>query len=223
MSRIIKAIQKSFLRKYFLSLSIRLNNYSYKLIKKFLTAPGEIHPKHRIINYNKFFIERVSPEDVVLDIGSFKGETCFALAPRVKRMIGIEIEEWKTEEAKRKNNFSNVEFVCGDATAFDFSSLGISKFDKVIISNVLEHIVGRVEFLKKMAGLTDVVLLRVPMLDRDWLTVYKKEKDYEYRLDPDHKIEYTEAGLEEEIASAGWKIKEKIVRFGETWAVLDKR
>jgi cytidyltransferase-like protein len=35
------------------------------------------------------------------------------------------------------------------------------------------------------------LLIRVPMIDRDWITVYKRELGIEYRLDNTHFIEYT--------------------------------
>lgn len=222
MNKVYKIIQKSFLRKHFLNFSIWLNNYSYRLIKKFICAPGEDHPKHRIVNYNKFFVQNVSENDTVLDVGCFTGQTCFALASRVKNVYGIDIDKYKIEEAKKKNSFTNVKFIYGDVTDHDFSAINIDGFDKVILSNVLEHIKERVELLKRMRELTDTVLLRVPMLDRDWLSVYKKENGYEYRLDPTHETEFTGEQLEKEISEGGWQIIKSVRKFGETWAILNR-
>lgn len=220
---IYEIIKKGPLRKFFLDKAIRLHTFSYKAVKKLICAPGELHPKHRIINYNKFFIENVDSGDVILDVGCYCGETCFALAPRVKKALGIDIDNSKVEDARKKSNFTNVEFIHGDATTYDFSEINVNKFDKVILSNVLEHIKEREEFLKKMRRITDTILLRVPMLDRDWLVVYKKEKGYEYRLDPTHEIEFTERQLDTELSEGGWKIAKKKRIFGEAWAVLNKK
>jgi hypothetical protein len=42
------------------------------------------------------------------------------------------------------------------------------------MSNVLEHIDQRVEFLKKIRLLANKFLFRVPMIDREWVTLYTK-------------------------------------------------
>jgi hypothetical protein len=46
-------------------------------------------------------------------------------------------------------------------------------------------------------------LLRIPVENRDWLTIYKKENGYKYMLDPTHFIEYTEETLSQELNKAG--------------------
>ena len=65
------------------------------------------------------------------------------------------------------------------------------KFDVIILSNVLEHIENRIEFLQKIKNLAPKILIRVPMINRDWITLYKKELGVEWRLDKTHYIEYT--------------------------------
>ncbi len=210
------------MREKFLRFSIFLNNYSYVLIKKFLIAPGGIHPKHKIMNYKNFFVNNVEKDETVLDVGCFYGEISFPVAKKAKNVVGIEINEEKTKKAESKNDLDNLKFICGDATKYDFSKLGIGKFDKIILSNVLEHIKDRVEFLKKLQRLTDTILLRVPMLDRDWLSVYKKENGYRYMLDPTHFIEYTQDSLEKELKDGGWRLDKCSRQFGETWGVVIK-
>jgi hypothetical protein len=58
------------------------------------------------------------------------------------------------------------------------------------------------------------------MLDRDWLTLYKKELGVEYRLDKGHFIEYTEQSFRDEVKEAGYKIVKLEIRFGEIYAIL---
>jgi len=60
------------------------------------------------------------------------------------------------------------------------------------------------------------------MLDRDWLTVYKKNNGYEYRLDKTHFIEYTLTSLKDELVKSGWEISNYDIRFGEFWGVIIK-
>jgi hypothetical protein len=62
----------------------------------------------------------------------------------------------------------------------------------------------------------------VPMIDRDWLALFKKEKGVEYRLDKTHFTEYTIESFEEEIKEADLKIESYSVQFGEIWAIIKK-
>lgn len=43
------------------------------------------------------------------------------------------------------------------------------------------------------------------MINRDWITLYKKELGVEWRLDPTHCTEYTLESLKEELQKAGLK------------------
>ena len=56
----------------------------------------------------------------------------------------------------------------------------IDKVSKVTLSNVLEHIEKRTSFLKKLIDAFEdkdiKFLIRVPLITRDWLPVYKKIK-----------------------------------------------
>jgi len=211
-----------FLRKKFLSFSINLNNYSYSLIKKFLRAPGEIHPKHRIMNYHSFFVDNVKNDDIILDIGCGNGALSNSIAKKAKKVIGIDIQKKNIEKAKNNYKADNLKFIYGDATSYNFSEQGIVKINKIVLSNVLEHIEKRELFLIKLHKLSDTILLRVPMEDRDWLTVYKKENGYKYMLDPTHFTEYTLESLNKELTNSGWKINSYSVQFGEFWGEIIK-
>jgi len=67
------------------------------------------------------------------------------------------------------------------------------------LSNILEHIENRVKFLNKIKNLAPKILIRVPMINRDWITLYKKELGVEWRLDKTHYIEYTLESFEKEL------------------------
>ncbi|MBU0707869.1 class I SAM-dependent methyltransferase [Patescibacteria group bacterium] len=202
-----------------LKLFIRLHNYSYKKITDLVTKINNgQHPKHSIINYHQFFVDNVAEDDTVVDLGCGTGANAYDVAKKAQRVIGIDIKQNNIDQAKQRYQRDNLSFVVGDATKYNFDN----KINKVVLSNVLEHIEGRVSFLKKMHDLSDTILLRVPMLTRDWLTVYKKEHGYEYRLDPTHYIEYTLSDLKEETSLSGWVIESYSIQFGEFWGVLKK-
>lgn len=73
-----------------------------------------------------------------------------------------------------------------------------------------------VSVLKKLRS---KFLIRVPMLNRCWIEVYKKELGLEYRLDKTHFIEYAFEGFKEELGNAGLHIQDYSIQFGEIWAV----
>jgi len=56
--------------------------------------------------------------------------------------------------------------------------------------------------------MTSKILIRVPMINRDWLTLYKKELGIEWRLDASHYTEYTLDSLTKELKSVDLQIKE---------------
>ncbi|PLX28262.1 hypothetical protein C0581_02910 [Candidatus Parcubacteria bacterium] len=196
-----------------------LDNVVYKIISKLaIKDNGGTHPKHYILKYHDFFSDHTDISDTVLDIGCGKGENAFDVAKKVKSVTAIDIKEQNIEYAKKHYGRENIDFVIGDVLTYNFNK----KFDKIVFSNVLEHIEDRVNFLKKLHDLSDTILLRVPMLDRDWLVVYKKEKGFEYRLDPTHYIEYTLNSLRKELDESGWNIDSHSVQFGEFWGVIKK-
>jgi len=203
--------------KCLLKLFVWLHNVSYKIITKLaVKKEGGIHPKHRIMPYHQFFIDNVGNNDTVLDIGCGNGAVAYDVAGKAKQVVGIDLKESNITHARKHFSRSNLEFITGDVWGYNFGR----RFDKIVFSNVLEHIDKRVEFLQRLHGVSDVILLRVPMLDRDCLVIYKKELGLEYRLDPTHFIEYTLEDLQGELQASDWKIDSFSIQFGEFWGVV---
>jgi len=179
-------------------------------------AEGGIHPKHRLMNYHKFFVNNVEPDNIILDIGCGKGELTFDLAKKVKKVIAIDFNKKSIEFAKKRFSLENIKYIVGDIT----KDVQEQKFDVIILSNVLEHIENRVEFLNKIRSLAPKILIRVPMINRDWITLYKKELGLEWRLDRGHFIEYTLKSFKKEIEQAGLFVRDYSIQFGEIWAII---
>lgn len=215
-TNLLNIARKTFIRKGFLSMFISLNNFSYKWAKVF-ASDGENHPKHKILNYDQFYIENVAPGDVVIDVGCSNGHLSNSVSSKAKKVVGIDISKKNIETARKKNKNDNIEYILGDATEYEFNE----KFDVILLSNVLEHIENRVVFLEKLHKLSDKIILRVPMVDRDWFTIYKKENGFEYRLDDTHFIEYTIDILNNELKESGWRLDNYSVQFGELWGVVN--
>lgn len=205
------------MHKTLLKFALWLHGFAYKLSSKYaVKVEGGKHPKHRIMNYHKFFLDHIQSTDRVLDIGCGKGALAYDLAGKAAHVIGVDTNEknqaaWQTRFARE-----NLEYRVADATTFAPQEV----FDVVVLSNVLEHIEHRVEFLKQIKHLAPKFLIRVPMFDRDWITLYKKELGLEYRLDTTHFTEYTLDGFTQELSDAGLTIQSHSIQFGEIWAVV---
>jgi len=217
--QIIKRVFRSpILNKLILKFLIKLHNFSYNWINFFVAQNGK-HPKHKILNYEKFFLQNIDKNSVVLDIGCGNGHLANKLAVKAQKVVAIDILQKNIDIANKNFKKPNIEFIKGDATQCNFNQ----KFDYIILSNVLEHIEVRIDFLKKLHHLVGIILIRVPLVTRDWLTVYKKENNYKYMLDNTHFIEYTINILQNELSQAGWELDKYSVQFGELWGVLNKK
>ena len=201
-------------------LFLKLHSFSYRMISALAVRVNDgKHPKHRITNYHKFFVVQVNETDVVLDVGCGDGFVAYDVAQKAKSVVAIDIDKKKISIAKLQNNSNNIEYICTDATVY----LPDRKFDVIILSNVLEHLSTRVDMLirlKKLLNDNGKFLIRVPCLDRDWVTLYKKELGLPYMLDQTHQIEYMSQTFKDEIEAAGLLIIYQQRNFGEIWAVL---
>lgn len=203
--------------KFLLKLSLKLHSFSYKLISYLaIKYDNGLHPKHRLIGYHEFFSKNVTKNDRVLDIGCGNGSLVKDVASSAKSVLGVDIDPKNIEKAKRKNSAENIEYRVADAT----KDLANEKFDVIIMSNVLEHIDDRVNFLKSIRSLATKFLFRVPMIDREWVTLLKKELGLDYRLDTTHFTEFTFAQFKDEFEQAGFEIRGHSVQFGEIWAII---
>lgn len=205
------------MQKILARLALRLHSFAYKLASKLaIKAEGGLHPKHRLMNYHQFFLDHIQSTDRVLDIGCGNGALAYDLAGKAAHVVGIDTNEKNRAAWKKRFARENLEYRVADATTFSPEE----RFDIVVLSNVLEHIEHRVEFLRHIKHLAPLFLIRVPMIDRDWITLYKKELGLEYRLDTTHFTEYTLDQFTQELRDVGLVIQSHSIQFGEIWAVV---
>lgn len=216
---------KYILQKFFLKPMLCIHSKSYYYSGVLASFQGDgIHPKHRIMKYKEWFLENMKTDWVVVDVGCNTGMMPEVMSVKASFVYGIEINCKLIEEAKRKRQKDNIEFICADATTFDYAPL--KAIDCVTLSNVLEHIEHRVDFLTKLIKQIKWkdkkrFLIRVPMVDREWITVFKKELGLEYRLDNTHYTEYTYEDLKKELEEAGIETLSHHIRWGEIYAVCE--
>lgn len=206
---------------FLIRLLCRLHNFTYFLIGQLASKRNHgVNPKHEIMRYHDFFISHVTPNDTVLDIGCGLGLVAIDVAQKAKKVVGIDILPQSIEKAKKRyTHQKNLKFIIGDATNFDFKE----KFDAILLSNVLEHINSRIDFLKKISPLGEKLIIRVPMINRDWLTIYKKNIGVDWRLDNTHYTEYTLKTFSEELKQSNLSLEQYSIQFGEIWAIVKKQ
>jgi SAM-dependent methyltransferase len=178
---------------------------------------GGVHVKHRLTRYHDFFVERVEPGQRVLDVGSGKGELAFDLVTRAgATVVGVDHDQSHLDFARARFSHERLEFRAGDV----LDGLPEGHFDVVVLSNVLEHLGPRVEFLRRLVASASPtrILLRVPVYARDWTVPLKAEVGLLDYWDPDHEVEYDPESLRAELAAAGLDVTELVLTWGEIWA-----
>ncbi|MBI4968889.1 MAG: class I SAM-dependent methyltransferase [Rhodospirillales bacterium] len=193
-----------------------------RLIAEWATAyGGGIHPKHRLTRYHDFFVERLEAGSSVLDIGCGIGAVARSIAERVPgvRVTAIDSDPDILRQARALPHPGNLCFLESDAS----SGLPAGSWDAVILSNVLEHIERRVEFLQMILAKAAPrkILIRVPLFERDWRMPLRRELGVDFRSDPTHCIEHTLLEFETEVTAAGLRIVEQRTLWGEIWAVAE--
>lgn len=177
---------------------------------------GGVHAKHRLTRYHDFFVERIAPGERVLDVGCGKGELAYDIADRAgASVVGIDVNPWSLAFARERFAHPAVTFVEVDVAAY----VPDAPFDVVVMSNVLEHIEGRVDLLARLRTTAQPrrVLIRVPVLRRDWVVPLRKELGLRYFSEETHVTEYDRGQLTEELAHAGLRVNELVEVWSELW------
>lgn len=207
-------VRRSPLRQPLLRLFCRLHNSAYHWFSFFAGTDGP-HPKHAITNYHQFFLDNIEPTDHVVDLGCGLGELTADLGRRALTVIGVDLSSRSIAKAQHQYRQSNLHFIVGDITVWTPPA----RFDIAVLSNVLEHVRDRLQLLRSIQSYADKILIRVPLISRDWITVYKHQHGFEYRLDDTHFIEYTPESFLAEITQANLFLSSWYVSFGELYAV----
>lgn len=197
----------------------RLQDDVERLINERAMALGQgEHPKHRLTRYHDFFVERIPPGARVLDIGCGYGAVARSVARRIPtaQVTGLDNSRERISEATAADNPPNLDFVFGDA----MEAIPAGPWDTVILSNILEHLDRRVEFLRRLVAEAAPrrILVRVPLFERSWQMPMRRELGIPYFSDTTHRIEHRLEEFDREIDDAGLEISVRSVLWGEIWA-----
>lgn len=172
-----------------------------------------VHPKH-LVEIREFWIKKyIKKDDVVLDLGCGNGQRDFKIARLCKSIIGVDYDEKSILDAKRnakEKKITNIQFFHEDIFSVITGRVSVTtnKFDKIILLDVLEHIIDRKKLLSSIFSLLKdrgQLFVSVPNKNTSWKKL-QKEVGVNYFTDPDHKIEYSKQEIKEELEKAGFKI-----------------
>ena len=209
----MKAVARSAMR-----VLLKADDFLTKCINRLaIEYDGGVHVKHRLMKYHDFFVERISPGERVLDVGCGYGAVAYSVASRGGAVVvGIDLRAENIVKARQLFQHPNLSFLQGDV----LQGLPKESFDVIMLSNILEHIEQRVEFLTIVHERLSPqrCLIRVPMFNRDWRVPLREELAMSYFSDPTHYTEYTQESFEKEIRAAGLTITHLQINWGEIWA-----
>ncbi|KJS01685.1 MAG: hypothetical protein VR65_08015 [Desulfobulbaceae bacterium BRH_c16a] len=211
-SRQSKSNAKEHLRTL-LDIQFRLRWY---IDQQAIICDGGVHPKHRLTDYHRFFVERISSGDTVLDIGCGCGALALSMARCGARVTGIDIDSSHIAKARSEFSCENVLYMVGDVT----SNLPSGDFSVIVMSNVLEHLEKRALLLRSLVNKYSprAILIRVPMSNRHWEVPLRQELGLPHFSDPTHCVEYTFESFMEEMKLAQLLPVFSDIIWGEIWA-----
>ncbi len=198
-----------------------LSALSMRLVKLTGKSRYAIHPKHLIKIEPPWYLAKIKAGDVVLDLGCNNGQHTLRLAGKCRRIIGLDNDKKQLAIAlasARDEKISNVQFRFQDLEKkLNFNP---KTFDKIIFLDVLEHIVNRRQILKEIKRILKpkgLVFLAVPNIETSWKKL-QQSVGLNCYADPDHKIEYTETEIRQDLNRAGFKIVSlKPVTYDTSW------
>jgi len=197
---------------------LRVDDFLTRCINRLaLLYDDGVHVKHRLMRYHDFFVDRIRSGERVLDVGCGYGAVAYSVASRAGAVVtGIDLNAENIAKACALFRHPNLTFVTGDA----FTDLPDGTFDVVLLSNILEHLEHRVEFLTAVQSRVKPRswLIRVPMINRDWRVPLRQELGLFPFSDRTHFTEYTQESFEKELLEAGLTIVHAQYNWGEIWA-----
>jgi ubiquinone/menaquinone biosynthesis C-methylase UbiE len=99
------------------------------------------HRKWRERDRDILRLSRPSPDHVVLDLGSARGDVCFLLAPRVRQAVGVDASPKALELAEKeraRRGLANVRFVRSDVATLE--GIPDASVDVAGAFDLLEHV-----------------------------------------------------------------------------------
>ena len=152
-------------------------------------------------------LARPRPGDLVLDVATGTGNTAFALAPHVRRVVGLDLTREMLEEARRvaaERGIANADWVIGDALHLPFQD---DTFDLYAVRAAPHHFADVEAFMAEAFRVLkpdhDAVFIDCapPVPARDLL------HEVEMRRDPSHVLSLTVDEWVAKLRRAGFEVE----------------
>src|SRR5207247_1349725 len=154
-------------------------------------------------------VDLVRPKrgDLALDVATGTGNTAFALAPRIRRVVGLDLTREMLDEARRvaaERTITNLDWVIGDASHLPFQD---DTFDIYVVRAAPHHFTDVEAFLAEAFRVLKpdrdgaFVDCAPPMPARDVL------HEVELRRDPSHIRSLTVEEWVEKLEQAGFEVE----------------
>lgn len=165
------------------------------------------HPKHYLwLSPKQYLYDGVREGERVLDIGCGASYYHQWIAEKASEVVGVDILPERIELARRNNQEPNVRFELMDVTR----DLPGGQFDLAICSHFIEHLDDPIPVLNRLAKKVPRLLVNVPLVDAHWMKLVKRDIDIFWMDDVDHRREYTEDLLRDQLEASGWEIAEMV-------------
>lgn len=185
-----------------------LSAISMRLVKLTGKHKEALHPKH-LISQEVWYQDYLQKTDTVLDLGSGSGQATIKISGKVKKVTGADIEKKSIEAARKEatiKEIENVSFLVLDANKKLPFKNGF--FDKIICSDVLEHLNKRdfaVSEIKRVLKTGGLLFLVTDNPNTSWKRLQESVGLF-YYADRDHKYEYSKDEILTKLKSKNFRI-----------------
>ncbi|KKU92409.1 MAG: hypothetical protein UY21_C0001G0032 [Microgenomates group bacterium GW2011_GWA1_48_10] len=168
----------------------------------FLTGKSTqaLHPKHLVEIEKPWYLDYLSKNDIVLDLGCGNGQNSLKAAKKAKHVYGLDTNQASLNQGRSfasRHKITNITFSFHDLN--NKLLYPDQRFDRVLFLDVLEHlgtasrqqIMGEIHRILRTDGL---LLLAVPNSQTSWKKT-QRSVSVDSFTDPDHKIEYSLDGI----------------------------
>lgn len=195
---------KAFLLRAWKWLDAKAKSASLRMVKWTGKSDEFIHPKHLVDDpSHHWYTAALDSQDTILDVGCGNGIHTLRAAPHCAQAFGFDMDVRQLGIGSRKvtrGAQANACFLVGSAQqTFPFAD---GHFDCVLFLDVIEHLDRRDVALHEIHRVLKddgLLLLAAPNRDTSWKRMQRDAGLFCY-TDPDHRIEYTEAELREELS-----------------------